>query len=57
MKLGEVAKIGPCGALKGPSEGPRMTKIAENDQNNESFIVVSSQMLLWRKILCQDTVT
>ena len=33
-----------------------MTKIAENGQNNEGFNVVSSQMLLRRKILCQDTV-
>ena len=33
-----------------------MTKIAENGQNNEGFNVVSSQMLLGRKILCQDTV-
>ena len=57
MKLEEVAKKGPCGALQGPSKGPRMTKIAENGQNNESFIVFSSQMLLGGKILCQDTVT
>ena len=32
MKLGEVAKKGLLGALQGPSEGPRMTKIAENDK-------------------------
>ena len=33
-----------------------MTKIAENGQNKEGFAVVSSQMLLGRKILCRDTV-
>ena len=42
MKLGEVAKTGPSGALQGPLKGPQMTKIAENYQNNESFNVVSS---------------
>ena len=57
MKLGEVVKKGPFGALQGPSKGPQMTKIAENGQNNESFVVVSSQMLLGRKILGRDTVT
>ena len=57
MKLGEVAKKSPSGALQGPSKGPQMTKIAENGQNNESFNVVSSQMLMGRIILCKDTVT
>ena len=57
MKLEEVAKKSSSGALQGPSKGPQMTKIAENGQNNESFVVVSFQMLLGRKILCRDTVT
>ena len=34
-----------------------MTEIAENGKNNEGFDVVSSQMLLGRKISCKDTVT
>ena len=33
-----------------------MTEIAENNKNNEGFDVVSSQMLLGRKISCKDTV-
>ena len=44
------------GALQGSSKGPQMTKIAENGQKNEGFVVVSSQMLLGRKRLCKDTV-
>ena len=57
MKSGEVAKKDPCRALQGPSKGPQMTKIAKIGQNNESFNVVSSQMLMGRIILCKDTVT
>ena len=57
MKLGEVAKKSPSGALQGPSKGSRMTKMLENGQNNESFNVVSSQMLLgiWAPNKCRKT--
>ena len=33
-----------------------MAKIAENGQNNEIFVVVSSQMPKGRNILCQETI-
>ena len=52
MKWGKLVNKGPCGALQGSSKGPQITKIAENGKKNKGFVVVSSKMLLGRKILC-----